>query len=104
MAKTTKLGMEYTTDETTLFKNWWVTIPANLLIIDAFAGTILDEVDKKQDTLTDAQLSAVNSGITSAKVAEFEAKQSKLTAGTGISISDDGTISVSFASAESETF
>ncbi len=58
------------------------------------------ELGKKQDKLSDAQLLAVNSGITDTKVAQIETnatnitslqtgKQDKLTAGTGITIQDN---------------
>ena len=54
-------------------------------------------LNSKQNTLTTAQLNAVNSGITSAKVTSYDeyatTKQDKLTAGTNITISANNVIS-----------
>jgi hypothetical protein len=43
-------------------------------------GAVYTELAGKQDNLSEAQLNAVNSGITSAKVTEFEGKQNALPA------------------------
>jgi len=65
------------------------------------SGGITTALDAKQAKLTTAQISAVNSGITSTKVSIYDgysstisAKQNKLTAGTGISIDSNSKISV----------
>lgn len=42
------------------------------------AQEVLDEIDSKQDKLSQQQLNAVNSGITAEKVTEFEGKQNAL--------------------------
>lgn len=42
------------------------------------AQEVLDEIDSKQDALSQIQLNAVNSGITAEKVNEFEGKQNAL--------------------------
>lgn len=60
----------------------------------SYAKAIADAVQGKQDTLSDAQIAAANSGITAAKVTKYDGyestingKQDKLTAGSNISIS-----------------
>ena len=70
--------------------------------INSSISNINTALDGKQDKLSDTQLNAVNSGITSDKVTTYDGyattiagKQDKLTAGEGISISTENTISVS---------
>lgn len=72
----------------------------------------------KQNTLNSTQLNAVNSGVTSAKVTTYDGygtkittletnvanKQNKLTAGYGIGITDDGTISVTIPDGTSKGY
>lgn len=67
--------------------------------------TLQSAISGKQDTLTSAQLNAVNSGITSAKVSTYDGyaskiagKQNKLTAGNGITITGTTIASVITAS------
>lgn len=67
--------------------------------------TLQSAINGKQATLTSAQLNAVNSGITSAKVSTYDGyasqiagKQDKLTAGNGITISGNTIASVITAS------
>lgn len=70
--------------------------------INSSISNINTDLDGKQEKLNDTQLAAVNSGITANKVGTYDGyaatiagKQDKLTAGDGISISTENTISVS---------
>lgn len=66
--------------------------------VDTTTVATKSDLELKQDTLTQEQLDAVNSGITSEAISNIEntlaTKQDELTAGDGIEISEENVISV----------
>lgn len=86
-----KIPAEATTDNPLADKEFVTTIT------DELAADITALEADKQNKLTTAQLNAVNSGITSDKVTQYNnyatTKQNKLTAGANITISADNVIS-----------
>ncbi len=91
MEKTTYLGLQYTSDSSTLFKDWWRLLETNWKILDNSLSniTVLNGLSESSDG------SLLYKNTTIGKVYK---------AGDGIYISDDGTISISYSDGESLSY
>lgn len=110
MPKTTNLGLYYMSSESDLINDF---IEANVegnsnaeKIEDAYNGiqTSLTELKTTVNEDIKEQLTDLEDKVDETIDTKLETKQDKLTAGAGITISSDGTISVSYEEAEGVGF